>query len=289
MILKLLKGVIWVIKLELKRILLNKKMLYLIGLGVVVIFCSSFVYLKDYIFFNYNAADLQTPELQENARKMVAHALNKYDVWLAGFDWYIFMMPIIAALPYSLTYIEDVENNMITNINSRINHSRYVGTKIIINAVSGGIAVTIPIIISLIITSLVFGGTIQDFSTYKAFGGAFNELFRNNYYVYVLIHLAIEFLFGFSYATIALAVSTQIKNSMAILLSPFLFWAGGSVIVSLIHLPISSPMEINQFYMCKNLTLQEILIQLIFIFIVSSITFIFNARKEYIYEKHNLL
>lgn len=289
MILKLWKRGIFVIKLELKRILLNKKMLYVLLLGIIVILCSSFIYLKDYIFFNYNAADLQTTELQENARKMVSQALNKYDAWLAGFDWYIFMMPIIAALPYSLTYIEDTENNMITNINSRINHSRYIGTKIIINSVSGGIAVTIPIIISLIITSLFFGGTIQDFSTYKAFGGTFNELFKNNYYVYILIHLAIEFLFGFSYATIALAVSTKIKNSMAVLLSPFLFWAGGSVIVSLIDLHISSPMEINQFYMCKNLTLQEILIQLSFIFLVSSITFIFNTRKDDIYEKRNLL
>ena len=267
------------IKSELERILLNKKMLYILILGFTVILCSSFSYLQDYIFFNYNASDLQTPELQESAKKMVSQALNKYDVWLAGFDWYIFMMPILAALPYSLTYIEDIENNMITNINSRINHDSYIYTKIIINSVTGGIVVTIPIIISLIITSLFFGGTIQDFSTYKAFGGTFNELFNNNYYLYILIHLSIQFLFGFSYATIALAVSTKIKSSMAILLSPFLFWAGGSVIVSLIHLPISTPMEINQFYMCKNLTLKEILIQLIFIFLISSIIFIFNTRK----------
>jgi len=278
-----------VIKSELERILLNKKMLYILILGFTVILCSSFSYLQDYIFFNYNASDLQTPELQESAKKMVSQALNKYDVWLAGFDWYIFMMPILAALPYSLTYIEDIENNMITNINSRINHDSYIYTKIIINSVTGGIVVTIPIIISLIITSLFFGGTIQDFSTYKAFGGTFNELFNNNYYLYILIHLSIQFLFGFSYATIALAVSTKIKSSMAILLSPFLFWAGGSVIVSLIHLPISTPMEINQFYMCKNLTLKEILIQLIFIFLISSIIFIFNTRKEDIYEKRNLL
>lgn len=277
------------IKSELERILLNKKMLYILILGFTVILCSSFSYLQDYIFFNYNASDLQTPELQESAKKMVSQALNKYDVWLAGFDWYIFMMPILAALPYSLTYIEDIENNMITNINSRINHDSYIYTKIIINSVTGGIVVTIPIIISLIITSLFFGGTIQDFSTYKAFGGTFNELFNNNYYLYILIHLSIQFLFGFSYATIALAVSTKIKSSMAILLSPFLFWAGGSVIVSLIHLPISTPMEINQFYMCKNLTLKEILIQLIFIFLISSIIFIFNTRKEDIYEKRNLL
>lgn len=277
------------IKSELERILLNKKMLYILILGVIVIFCSSFSYLQDYIFFNYNASDLQTPELQESAKKMVSQALNKYDVWLAGFDWYIFMMPILAALPYSLTYIEDIENNMITNINSRINHDSYIYTKIIINSVTGGVVVTIPIIISLIITSLFFGGTMQDFSTYKAFGGTFNELFKNSYYLYILIHLSIQFLFGFSYATIALAVSTKIKSSMAILLSPFLFWAGGSVIVSLIHLPISTPMEINQFYMCKNLTLKEILIQLIFIFLISSIIFIFNTRKEDIYEKRNLL
>lgn len=277
------------IRLELKRALLNKKMLYILILGTIVLFCSSFIYLKDYMFFNYNAADLQTPQLQESAKKMVLKALNKYDVWLAGFDWYIFMMPIISALPYSLTYIEDVENNMITNINSRINHNQYIGTKIIINAVSGGIAVTIPIIILLIITSLFFGGSIQDFSTYKIFGGIFNELFRNNYYAYMLIHLGIEFLFGFSYSTIALAVSTKIKNSMAILLSPFIFWAGGSVIVSLIHLPISAPMDINQFYLCKNLTLKDILIQLIIIFLISLIIFVFNTRKGDIYEKRNLL
>ncbi|WP_315074787.1 hypothetical protein [uncultured Clostridium sp.] len=277
------------IELELRRTLLNKKMLSILILGVIVIFFSSFIYLKDYIFFDYSAADLQTPELQQNAKEMVSQALNKYDVWLAGFSWYIFIMPIISALPHATTYIEDIENNMITNINSRINHWKYVCTKIIINAISGGVAVTIPIIMSLIITSLLFTTEIQYFSMYKAFGGIFNDLFKNRIYTYMLIHLGIEFLFGCSYATIALAVSTKIKNSMAILLAPFLFWAGGSVIVELIHLPVSAPMDINQFYVCKNLTLQEILIQLIFIFLVSSLAFIFNTRKEDIYEKRDLL
>ena len=130
---------------------------------------------------------------------------------------------------------------------------------------------------------------MDDFSTYKAFGGIFNSIFKNNYYEYILIHLGIEFLFGCSYASIALAVSSKIKNSMAIILAPFLFWAGGSVIITLLNLPINTPMDINQFYMCKNLAMKEILIHLVSVFIVSACIFFYYTRKEEIYEKRDIL
>ena len=260
-------------------------MLYILILGIIIIACSSISELHGYIFFNYDAPDLQTPELQAGAREMVKQSLNKYDIWLSGFNWYIFFMPIISALPFALTYREDIKNNMIFNINTRIKHKKYIYSKIIINAVSGGCAVIIPMILSLIVSNIFFGGTMDDFSTYKAFGGIFNSIFKNNYYEYILIHLGIEFLFGCSYASIALAVSSKIKNSMAIILAPFLFWAGGSVIITLLN----TPMDINQFYMCKNLAMKEILIHLVSVFIVSACIFFYYTRKEEIYEKRDIL
>ena len=277
------------IKLELKRVFINKKMVNILILAFIITVCSSFCYLKDYIFFNYNAPDLQSAELQESAKKMVHSALNKYDVWLSSLNWYICMMPVISALPCALTYREDIESNMISNIDCRIKHSKYISSKIITNAISGGIIVTIPIIISFIISNIFFGGTLEDFSTTKGFGGSFNSVFINNYYKYILIHLGIEFLCGFSYSTIALAVSSKVKNSMAIILSPFLYWAGGSVIISFFNLPINVPTDINQFYMCEKLTLSEILVHLAFIFVAASATFIYYTRKDDIYEKRDII
>lgn len=269
---------------EVKRAIKSKKFLVIILMGLAIHLLSGFKEIKPYIFFNYNAPDLNTPEAQATARAMVTKALNKYDVWFSTMYFYIFAMPILSAFPFSLSHLEDKEFGMIKCIDARVNHKKYLKTKVLVNGIAGGLAVALPTVISSIIVSIFFKGSINDFSGKGIDGGIFAQLVIDNFPLYIMVHIFINFMFGFAYAQIALAVSSFIKNKIAITLSPFLFWIGVSTIFSALNINHFSPMLINQFHVVPEISLGEIIIELIAITAIFAVLFMFKARKRNIYE-----
>ncbi|MCI1969475.1 hypothetical protein [Clostridium luticellarii] len=272
------------LKIELKRAILRKKFLIIIFIGILIEFLSGYNAIHKYIFFDYNASDIQSPALQATARKMVQDGLNMYSVWFKSLTLYTPLMPIIAALPYSLAYLEDVKNGMVKYIDIRINHKKYLFTKLLANGLAGGIAVSFPLIILTVIVSVFFSGSINDFFGKGGYGGVFSNLLIYNFYLYVLVHILINFIFGFAYSSIALAVSSIIKNTIAIMISPFLFWIGADLILQFFNVQSYLPTSINQFYLTPNVTLNEILVELVFITFFSSVIFILKSQKRNIYE-----
>lgn len=272
------------IKSELKRAILSKKFLIIILIGILIHFTSGYNKIHEYLFFDFGAYDIQTPELQAGCRVMVQNALNMHSVWFGSLLLYTPSMPIIAALPFSISYLDDIKNGMIKYIDVRTTHKKYLVTKLLTNGIAGGIAVSLPTIILTIVVSIFFKENINAFPGKGFYGGVFSNLLINNFYMYVAVHVLIEFIFGFAYSSIALAVSSVIKNVIAVMLSPFLFWVVGDLILQFFNVRSYLPTGINQFYLNQRVTLNEIIIELLFITIVSSILFIFKARKRNIYE-----
>lgn len=269
---------------ELKRAFINKKFLIIILLGFLVHFLSGFDQIKDYIFYDYSAPDLQSPAAQEAARKLVSKGLNFYTVWFETLRFYVLAMPILAGLAYSTSYLEDKKYNMIKYINIRVNHKKYIFSKLLVNSLVGGVSVALPTIISIIIVSIFSQGSINDFYAKGMYGGVFANLLVYSFPIYALLHIFIEFIFGFAYANIALAMSTITKNKIAVLLSPVLFWIVGSAIFSLFNITYYTPGRINQYYLNPTVTFREIAIELLVITLICSIIFIYRTQKRKIYE-----
>ncbi|MFT8312865.1 MAG: hypothetical protein ABF633_01270 [Clostridium sp.] len=272
------------IKNQLKKAILSKRFLIIIFIGILIHILGGYNQIHKYLFFDYNASDIQTPQLQATVRSMVKKELNMYSVWFDSLLLYTPLMPIIAALPFSLSYLEDVKNGMIKYIDVRINHDKYLAAKLLTNGLVGGIAVSLPTIILTIIVRLSFSGNINDFSGKGMYGGVFSNLLIYNFYLYVAVHIFIEFIFGFAYSSIALAVSSFIKNTIAVMISPFLFWVGGDLIFQFLNIQSYLPTEINQFYLIPKVTVNEIIVELVFITFFSSALFILKSRKRSIYE-----
>lgn len=270
---------------ELKRVLKSKIFIVAIFIGLIISLLGIYSEAKQFIFFNYDAPDLQTPDAQEKARMMVENGLNKYSLWFSQFRIFIIAMPIISVLPFGLSFAEEKEYGIIKQIDMRINHRKYINSKIISNSIVGGIAVTLPTIITTLLVFIIFKGNIEDFYGYGAYGGPFSGILTYSFFLYILIHIAINFLFGAAYSSIGLAVSSFINNKIAIILSPFMFWITGSIICSVLNIEHYSTSLINQFYVAKNITISEIFIELLLILAVSSVIFIIKTKKEDIYEK----
>lgn len=272
------------IRSQLKRAILNKKFLFIIFIGILIHFLSGYNKIHEYLFFNFKASDIQTPKLQANAKAMVNNGLNMYAVWFDSLILYTPLMPILAALPFSSSYLEDIKNGMIKYIDLRISHKKYLITKIFTNGLAGGLAVSLPTIILTIAVKIFFNGNIDGFFGKGAYGGVFANLLLHNFYLYVLVHILIEFIFGFAYSNIALATSAFVKNTIAVMISPFLFWVGGDLILQFFNIKSYLPTEINQFYLSPEVTVIEIILELTVITFFSFILFVFKARKRNIYE-----
>lgn len=243
---------------ELKRVITSKKFIIVIIIGLLLAFISVYIDIKQYIFFNYDAPDLQTLELQEKAKVMVENGLNKYSVFFSSFLMSIVTMPILSVLPFGLSYIEDKEYGIIKQIDMRINHRKYILSKFLVNGIAGGLAIIIPTIILSILIFTFFKGSITSFYGYGKMGGPFIRLLTENFGVYIMIHIFINFSLGFAYASIGLAISAFIKNKIAIIFSPFLFWILGSMFCSILNIYNYSPSSISQFYRSVDMTISNI-------------------------------
>lgn len=268
------------IKSQLKRAILSKRFLFIIFIGIIIHFSSGYNKLHQYLFFDFNAPDIQN---QADARAMVQKELNKYSVWFSLLYLYTPLMPILAAFPFSFSYIDDLKSGVIKYIDIRYNHTKYLFEKLLVNGVAGGIALSLPTIISTIIVSIFFNGNINDFSGKGMSGGVFSNLVIYNFYLYIAVHIFIEFIFGFAYSSIALAVSSFIRNTIAVMLSPFLFWVGGDLLFNAFNIQQYVPTSINQFYLTPKVTLTQILVELIVITFISFSLFILKAGKRNIY------
>lgn len=269
---------------ELKRALKSKAFFITILIGLIIHSLSFFVEFKQYLFFDFNAPDLRSPLAQEQVRDMVSRAFNIYAVWFSILRLYIVAMPIISSLSFSLSYLEDKNYGIIKYIDIRTKHKRYLLTKIFVNGISGGIAISLPTIIITIFIFIFFQGSINDFYGKNVYGGVLASLVTYNFPLYVAFHIFTEFVFGFAYANIALAASSVINNKIAIVLSPFLFWIGDSMLFSSLGIQYFSTERINQFYLNPAITLQEVFLELTFITVLSGVIFILNAGKRKVYE-----
>ena len=269
---------------ELKRAIFRKKFMLFIMFGILIILLGSIAKLKDYIFFNFNAPDLNTAELQRTARDMVRKGFNKYSVWFSMFKYYTIAVPILAAIPFSTSFIDDKKFKIIQFIDIRINHKKYATYKFLVNGIAGGLTVSLPIILGSIFINIFFSGNIDEFYAKGAYGGLISYLVIENFYLYMFIHVLILFSFGFVYSSIALAISTKLEKKFAVLLFPLLFFIISTVIGQVLNIKFLRFTRTIEFYLNPTVSMGEIFLQLAIVLLVSFATFIVFSKKEYIYE-----
>lgn len=275
---------------QLKHCFRNKKFILFIMIGILVNVFSIINEIAPYISFKGMMMNIT------NSMKVVDKMddpFNQYSLWCDSLKSYMLAIPILCAIPFSSSYVEDIKSGMIKYINLRISHKKYSLSKLLANSIIGGLITIIPTVFCTIIIFGVFNGDYNTCYISKIFGGKYNYLFLNKFPIYVLFQLMVEFLIGATYSSIALCVSTRTKNNIAILLSPYVFYMISSVVLSLLNLSNISPETINQFYYDPSVSLVDILVNLTIIYLISSFTFLHFSKKEFIYEnlhkkiKHN--
>lgn len=169
-----------------------------------------------------------------------------------GSNIFFFIWPILAAMPYGWSYMQDRHTGLYNQIVTKTKISYYYLSKYIATFLSGGIAIAFPLCLDLMLTALICPFCIPNvtMSLMPIINVTFlSKLYYSNPWMYAAIWCMLDFLWGGVTSCLCFCVGTQVKSSIAISISPFVAFLLLDFILSL----MSSVLETKQIFSIMQL------------------------------------
>lgn len=202
------------LKNEYSRLWKNKLFYAVIGIELLIIvlqFCFEVLRWKEVIAYG-------------------VYPLGAFEKWI-GANWsslyawlYFMLLPLLIAIPYGGTFLEDIKTGYVKNIFTRIGKKEYLWSKFIVSFTTGALGL-IPLILNFMLTASVLPALIPQASTGVYHIGAdylYAELFYQHPYLYLGIWLLQDILFVGMLAVSSLTVSFFSEYVYVPILTPFL-------------------------------------------------------------------
>lgn len=153
---------------------------------------------------------------------------NPHDAWHYGMDAFLLLAPLIAGSPYGDSFAQDWTTGYTRYVLLRTSRRRYLGSKALANALAGGLAISLSMLLGLGLAHLIYPDNPPR-GIYATYAGPrpremFYDLFLAHPLQYQLCLCGLGILFGAVYATLTLAVSTRWRNRYTALATPFLLY-----------------------------------------------------------------
>lgn len=144
---------------------------------------------------------------------------------------FITVFPILAMMPYALTYHMDVRSGYVKNVYTRTKKINYLAAKYIVMFVSAGLTVVIPNVVNIIISACMLPALNPIRNGNFASAGIFmHDIYFTKPMLFIGIYLVINFLYAGAYASTALAASYLVENVFMLSLVPFILWYGMGIL-----------------------------------------------------------
>lgn len=151
-----------------------------------------------------------------------------FNSWIAGginyeYELYIRLIPLLATIPYGITFYSDTRSGIVKNYYTRLKKRYYLIAKYIAVFVSGGVAVTIPLLVNLLATAAVLPSIVWPNGSFPInANGMWSSLFYSSPYLYVFLYLCLQFVCAGCIATVALIISSWVGNMFVVMLFPYI-------------------------------------------------------------------
>lgn len=134
----------------------------------------------------------------------------------------MFCLPVMAALPYSTSFLEDLSGGYIRFCLPRTGRGPYIRRRLCVNALSGGIAACC----SVLVTAFLFTLSFRPFELLPTVAVRQEEtlLLRQQLVPFLVSKLYLFFLCGCFWATLGALVSTAGMSRFLAYLSPFILY-----------------------------------------------------------------
>ena len=225
------------IKVEFKKAFNNRMLLLSLLIGLIICMLD--------VFQNADAVTRLTAVLvdSDDTLSKSAQGFSLFVRWIAvnGFTFgnyaFYFVWPILAAIPYGWSYVEERKSGIYNQIVSRVGKKNYYNSKYIALFCSGGLTISIPVLMNLLINALVCPYCVPDVvsSMTSVTNGYFlSALFYSQPWVWGLLWCGVEFLWGGTAACLCLVVGTKLRHQVMVMLIPFIIFLIVDVVVSVL-------------------------------------------------------
>jgi hypothetical protein len=156
------------------------------------------------------------------------YPLSLYQTWLGAgrpeSQIFFLVLPLLAALPYGASLLEDRSSGYVTGIVTRAARVRYYAAKAAAVFLTAAVAVTLPLLIDFGLTALFFPAlppeaTTGDFPLTAATWGG--DLFVSHPLAYVFLSLGLLFLWAGLIGLTTVPLSYLVRNRILVVLVPF--------------------------------------------------------------------
>lgn len=159
---------------------------------------------------------------------LVPHSV--FNNWIGGESYtvwhYVFFMilPILSVLPFSTSLYMDRKTGLIQHFFVRGKRKNYYIAKYIVTFMTGGIVVTVPLIVNLLLSLVSLPDLLPEAASgLNAIDGSamWAEIFFTHPYIYILRYIILIFIFSGCIAGMSLTLGFVTDNIFTILCIPF--------------------------------------------------------------------
>lgn len=234
-----------ILKIELKKSFGNKYFIISLFIGcslsMLCLIYNAGVY-QDYLQLEHYV--LQEADYSINPYHAVFTLFNHWiggEGYSLGSSLFFFIFPLLTALPYGWSYCEEKRNGYARMTVVLAGKKAYFLSKYIAVFFSRALAMTIPLIFSLLCTAMFFPAVtpvvLYDVHYSVFYHSLMSSLYYTAPFLYVFLYLVIDFLFGGILGCISLAACTFIKYKVINVIVPMLLclgiqWGGRFLYVS---------------------------------------------------------
>lgn len=152
-----------------------------------------------------------------------------YYLWIGAMgsvsqSLYYQVLPLLAVTPYALSGLTDQKSGYVRTMVLRAGKKAYYRAKYLAVFLSGGAAVTLPLLVNFMLTACY--APMTPTNPYSIWGLVYDRFGAHLYYeapfLYVLFFMLVTFLFGGLLAALALSISRVTDFVLTVWLTPFL-------------------------------------------------------------------
>lgn len=136
---------------------------------------------------------------------------------------FLFIWPVLAAMPYGWSYCQERRNGLSNQIISRCGARRYFVSKYVAVFVSGGLAVSLPLLLNLLANAMVLPYSEMSPLILPAINSQsfLAELYFTCAWAHGLVWCCVVFLLGGATACLCFCVGTWLRLQVVVTLVPF--------------------------------------------------------------------
>lgn len=194
---------------------------------------------------------------------------------------YYFIMPLLTALPYSISILMDVKKHYVNNIFTRIDKKKYYKAKLFAQFIVGGFVASFPLVISFVVTAMILPAFKPEsvssqfnFSKLSVFGDLF---FEAPFAMAVIVFLFAFVGFGLINC-IAYIFADLVNNRFMVALTPFMMYFFYYIVCSSIGR--DGPMEYLTASKLRYSELKFMIIDMVMLIVLITVSYFVRSRRK---------